>query len=217
MTSPARLLLPVLAPALRVVLYGVLLVLLGEVLISRWPAPDGWAIFGEDGRLEIAQVVLLALSILGAVLLAVRRPETRPLAVLWAGLLLAVLVREHNNHLKDHGFHGLWQMLVAAVFAATLALAWRSRAGFLPSLGRFLASPAFAWMAAGLLVMGFGQLLDELALWTKVLERPDFPYATRRVAEESLEFLAYAFGAIALLEHRLALGRPSPGSRSPRP
>jgi hypothetical protein len=200
----------VLAPLLRAALYVALLSALGEVLVLRWSAPDGWAIFGEDGRLEIAQLVLLALALAGAGLLALRRPETRPVSVLLAGLFLAVLVREHNNLLKDHGFRGLWQVLVGLVVLASLALSWPSRANAPAALRRFFASPSIGWLAAGVLALTFGQLFDEVVVWTTVLGRADFPYATRRVVEESFELLAYASAAIAVLEYRLALGPRSP-------
>lgn len=209
--SPApRSLLAVLAPALRALGYAAALVALGDALLLRWPAADGWALFGEDGRLEIAQVGLLGLAAAGAALLALRRADTRPVSVLLLGLLLAVLVREHNNHFKDLGFRGLWQLVVAAVAIGTLAAAWPARARTLPALARYLGSPALPWMGAALCALAFGQLFDEPGLWRLILGSGDVPYAARRAGEEGFETLAYACAAISILEYRLALGAPPP-------
>lgn len=188
------------APLLRFVVYVAVLLVVGDVALHRVSAPDGLALFGEYGRLEMIQVAFLALGLAFAVLAAVRRPASRPATVLLAGLLAAVLVREHNNYFKDHGFSGLWELIAAAVVVATLLLAWRWRAGFTSSLVRVVSSPAFGWMAAAVVVVTFAQLLDERALWQLVLEQEDFPYAVRRMGEESLEVVAYYLFAVGLLE-----------------
>jgi len=194
---------------LRAVAYVVFLVVVGDVALHRIAAENGLVLFGEYGRLEQIQVAFLVLGFLLAFLTAVQRPASRPATVLLAGMLAAVLVREHNNFFKDHGFHGLWELIVAVVVVVTLAVAWRWRAGLSSSLGLVVGRAAFGWMAAAVVVVTFAQLLDERALWQLVLEQEDFPYAVRRVCEESLEAVAYYLFAVGLLELRLTLPRPS--------
>ena len=195
-----------LGPLLRVVLYGAGLLVLGDVVLHRWAYPDhALIVFGEYGRLEWVQVVLLVLGFAVSVTTAVQRPESRPLSVLVAGFLVAVLVREHNNYFKDHHFSGSWQLLVAAVVGVTLWIAWRWRANLVPALQRLTTLPAFGWLAAGVLLTGFAQLLDEQSLWDFVLRGQEVPYAARRVGEETVEVAAFYLFLVGLIEYRLGL------------
>lgn len=194
-------------PLLRAAAYVALLLGIGDVALYRVPIEDGLALFGEYGRMEQIQVVFLGVGLLVVVLTALQRPASRPATVLLAGLLVAVLVREHNNFFNDHGFHGLWELLVTVVVLVTLAVAWRWRTTLGSSVDLVVSRPAFGWMAAGVVVIVFAQLLDERALWQLVLEQEDFPYAVRRMGEETLEAVAYYLFAVGLLELRLTLPR----------
>lgn len=199
-------------PLLRAALYGVGLAALGAVSLHGLPYPDHpLDLFGEYGRLEWIQVVLLVVSLALCVLTAVRRPASRPISVLLVGGLVAVLVREHNNAFKDHGFSGLWELIVAAVLVATVLVARRWRSAFVPALSRYVALPAFGWMCAAVLLAAFAQLVDEQSLWDFVLEGAYVPYAARRVAEETLELAAFYLLAAGLLEAHLGFPTDPPG------
>ena len=194
-------------PALRVLLYGAGLLVLGDVILHRLPQPaHPLDLFGEYGRLEWVQVGLLVVSLGLSILTAVQCPQSRPLSILLVGCLAAVLVREHNNYFKDNHFSGLWQLIVAAVFGVTLLVAWRWRRNFLPALRTLVACPAFGWLCSAVLLVGFAQLLDEESLWAFVLEGQDIPYAARRVGEETVELAAFYLFAVGLVEYRLTLG-----------
>ena len=191
---------------LRVALYGVGLLALCDVALHRLPFPDHpLDLFGEYGRLEWIQVGLLVVSLALAVLTAVQRLESRALSVLLAGGLVAVLVREHNNYFKDNCFSGLWQLIVAAVLAVTVLVAWRWRETLLPAIRRLVSLPAFGWLCAAVLIAAFAQLLDEESLWVFVLERDEFPYAAKRVGEETAEVAAFYLFMVGLIEYRLTV------------
>ena len=194
----------VLGPLLRVVLYGAGLLVLGDAVLHRWAYPEqALEVFGEYGRLEWIQVGLLALGVGVSVLTAVQRPASRPISVLLAGLLVAVLVREHNNWFKDNAVPGSWQLPVAVILAVTAWIAWRWRSNLGPALGRLVGLPAFGWLAAAVLLTGFAQLLDEQSLWDFVLRGQEVPYAARRVGEETLEVAAFYLFLVGLIEYRL--------------
>jgi len=197
---------PVVGPLLRVTLYGVGLLVLGDVVLHRLPTPDHpLDLFGEYGRLEWVQVGILLACLAVSVLTAIQRPASRPLSILLAGALVAVLVREHNNYFKDHHFSGLWQLIVGAVLAVTVLVAWRWRSHLVPALRALVSLPAFGWLCAAVLLTAFAQLLDEQSLWDFVLEGGAVPYAARRVAEETTEVAAFYLFLVGLIEYRLTL------------
>ena len=115
------------------------LLALGHFLIYGHSAEDPWDVFGEDGRIEVAQVALLVLGLLLSVRMANRREASRPLSILLAGFLAAMIVREHNNYFKDHVGDNVWQALVTVVLVATLAIAWRWRRNLGASLKALVA------------------------------------------------------------------------------
>lgn len=196
----------VLGPLLRVVLYGAGLLVLGDVVLHRWAYPDqALEVFGEYGRLEWIQVGLLVLGLGICVLTAIQRPASRPLSVLLAGFLVAVLVREHNNYFKDNDIPGSWQLPVVVVLALTAGVAWRWRSSFAAALRRLVGLPAFGWLAAAVLLAAFAQLLDEQSLWDFVLRGREVPYAARRVGEETVEVAAFYLLLVGLIEYRIGL------------
>ncbi len=197
-----------LGPFLRVAIYAALLLGLGHFLIYGHSAEDPWEVFGEDGRIEVAQVVLLGLGFALSVLMAATRARSRPLSVLLAGFLAAMIVREHNNYFKDHVGDNVWQAIVGFVLVVTLAIAWRWRKNLGRALLDLVSGPAFGWLSAGVLLTLFGQLTDEVELWDFLLGE-GYPYAARRSIEECFELVGIYFFLVGLLEHYLALGRPA--------
>ena len=202
-TSPTPSFSPV-GPVLRVVLYGAGLLGLGYFLIHMHSETDALAVFGEYGRLETAQIVILLTSFGLTVSAALTRPASRPLSVLLAGLLLALVVREHNNYFKDHVGPGAWEAAVALILIPTGLVALKWRKNLWPSITHIVQSQAFVWMAAGVMLALFGQLLDEQSLWDLVLGKEP-PYAARRILEESFELAALYFFLVGLIEYHLSL------------
>ena len=161
----------VLGPLLRVVLYGAGLLVLGDVVLHRWAYPEhALEVFGEYGRLEWIQVGILVLCVGVSVLTAIQRPASRPITVILAGLLVAVLVREHNNWFKDNAIPGSWQLPVVVVLAATAGIAWRWRSNLGPALRRLVELPAFGWLAAAEREQWLMHVV-EVPLWVMLLRR----------------------------------------------
>ncbi|MDJ0973814.1 MAG: hypothetical protein QNJ98_05095 [Planctomycetota bacterium] len=195
-------------PIMRAVLYAVLLIVLQLSLIFVSPPDDPMTTFGENGRLEIAQVVLLVLAAGIAISVARTHANERGLGILIAGLVVAVLVREHNNDLKAIDIPRLWQMLVGAVIGGTVVATWPMRKSLPGAIARFGRTTAFPWVAACVMTLVFVQALDEKGIWVPILGE-EFPYAVRRVGEETCELLAYWFFLVGMFEWRLGLPRRS--------
>ena len=193
-------------PIVRAALYGVVLIALQLGLIFLAQPEEPMAVFGENGRLEIAQVLLLLVAGGIALEVAQKHPRERGLGILFVGLVVAVLVREHNNDLKAIDVPRLWQMLVGAVVGATVVAAWPKRKSLPGAIARFGRTSGFAWLAAGFMTLVFVQALDEKAIWVPILGE-EFPYAARRVGEETCELLGYWLFLVGLFEWRLALTR----------
>lgn len=196
-------------PLVRVVLYAAGLIGVQLTLMFVAPPDDPMAVFGENGRLEIAQVVLLGIGFWIVAAIGRGRDDQRALAIVLAGLIVAVVVREHNNDLKRIDVPRLWQLLVGVVLGITLALAWPRRRTIPSALAGFLRTQGFAWCAAGVFTLLFVQALDEKSIWVAILGE-EFPYAARRVGEETCELLGYWLFVVGLFEWRLALGRRTP-------
>ena len=184
------------------------LFVLANTALLWMSAEDAGVIFQENGRLELIQVGLLVLMLLIVFDGARRLPSTRPFSVLLVGAALAALVREHNNWFKDEIGSNVWQALVAVILVVAALLARRLGGDPRAALRDLVARPAFGWMAAGVGVFMFGQVLDEVALW-QLLLGDDPPYMARRMAEECFETAAYWLLAAGLLEWRLTARRGS--------
>ena len=197
-----------LAALLRVGVYAVGLFLLANIALLWVPAEDAGQLFKEDGRLELVQVALLILMLALMVDAARRVPATRPLSVLLAGVAVAALVREHNNWFKDEIGRGVWQAVVGVVLVVTAIIAKRLGGDLRGSIVDLIARPAFGYLAGGVVIFAYGQVLDELPIW-QLLLGPEVPYAAQRMAEECVETASYWLLAAGLFEWWLTTPRPS--------
>lgn len=195
-----------LGPIVRFFIYGAIILKIQHGLVLWLPAEQPMDIVGEDQRLEMAQNVILLLAFLMSACIARWDVGARPLAILAAGLALAVLVREQNNRIAAMDLPVKMFVILLGILGASLAIGWRWRRGFPAALNRFLRSPAFGWCGSGVIAVTFAQLLDERGLWVPILGE-DMPYAVRRAGEEIGELLAYLLFLFGLFEWYLALRR----------
>jgi uncharacterized membrane protein YdcZ (DUF606 family) len=189
-------------------LYAAGLFLLANTVLLWWPAEDAGLLFKEDGRLELVQVGLLVLMLALMIDAARRLPATRPLSVLLAGVAVAALVREHNNWFKDEIGRGVWQAVVGVVLVVTALVAKRLGGDVRAGIADLVARPAFGWLAGGVVIFAYGQVLDELPIWQLLLGK-DVPYAAQRMAEECVETASYWLLAAGLFEWWLTAPRQS--------
>lgn len=93
---------------------------------------------------------------------------------------------------------------MAASLGLGVLFAWPSRKNLVPALGDLVLRPAFGWISAAFLLLAFAQVLDEESIWLLLLGE-GYPYAARRMGEESVELAAYALLVVGLFEYVLTL------------
>lgn len=153
---------------------------------------------GEFSVTELAQLALLAGTVLTLLRLAVRSGEDRRFAVLAAGFFVCMLIRESDSAL-DQLVDGLWQALVAFVATSCLVyglLDWRST---LRGMARLVSSRIGLLMILGLaILLAYSRLFGMGALWQGLLE-DQYLRVFKNAAEEGSELLGYFLIASASL------------------
>lgn len=160
-------------------------------------------IVGEWSVVEFAQLGLLFLIALAFAGLARREPAERRFAVLAAAFFACMLVRE-TDAFWDSLHDGLWQVLVAALAAGSLAFALRDWRAALSGLARLLASREGMALTLGLvLVLVYSRLLGMGGLWQGLLGE-EYLRVFKNAVEEGTELLGYVlvFAASAAYARR---------------
>jgi len=147
---------------------------------------------GEWSLVELTQELFLLLSALAFGLLARRNPRDRAFAVLAAGFMGCMLVRELDA-LWDLAFRGLWQLLVCLIAASCLLYALQDGRRAINALARFLVSRSGTAVTMGLvLLLFYSRLFGMTALWHGLLG-DGYIRVFKNAVEESTELLGYTF------------------------
>ncbi|MEJ2603709.1 MAG: hypothetical protein P8172_10500 [Gammaproteobacteria bacterium] len=165
----------------------------------------------EYSIVEWLQLVLISACgvIFGAV--AWRRRGQRPLAVLFATVALACLVRELDYFLDLHFRDNLWQVMLALVLAIGGAYLVRHRRRAFVALARLWPSPAVALLFGGALVLfPFSNLIGHEGFW-QALQGDDYRRIAKLAMEEMTELMGYAMCLCGAVEYWTEVGRPEGG------
>lgn len=184
--------------ALRWVIYGLLGALLTETIVRG--ASLGWfvAVGAEGGPIEYAHYTLCAAS---AILFAFasRRTDFRDIFSLLACGAVLGLIREADAFLDHALFRGAYKIPAALVGVIALVRAYRARASLGNQIARWLATPAFAVTASGVLVvLVYAQITGQKEFWQAVMG-DSYLRPVKDVAEEMQELVGYLlvfFGAV---------------------
>lgn len=197
-TTKKSIILQILA---RIVIYGLLMVLLNQ-LMFRDAAPQGLEMkFAEATFTEWTQQVILLLMTLIFAHCAYHFINMRCLSVLLSGFSLTGLVREYNNFFNEQVFDGAWQLLALLALGATGVLAWRHRANFWQHLENYYRSLSFGLLLAGFLTTFiFSRLFGRTVFWEALMEERYFR-SVKNAAEESVELLGYGLLLVAAVEY----------------
>ncbi|MFO7861356.1 MAG: hypothetical protein R6U41_09050 [Desulfosalsimonas sp.] len=193
---------------IRFFVYTLLLLLLGGFL--NYVAGFGdIEQFKEGGILEWLQFAVLGVSAALMMAAAMRRkPGGKIFPVITAFAALLAMVRECDALLDQAIPVGGWQAPAAILVVSAILLAWYNRRIFGRELARFAATPVFALMWAGLIVVIYGQLTGH-GPFLEPLLGDDYDRDYKRLLEECLEMLGYFFILVASLELFLEHGDPS--------
>lgn len=197
--------MPFLAICLRAAIYILIIAgfMHGVLLEAQWTGAG----FHEVGFTEFTQSIALIIGSIFALLASRRSSPYRHVALLALALLLACLIREQDNYLKDHVFHGAWELLLILCVAPLLYIVIRNGRQFLVQMRNYACSFSFGLFAAGFLTVFFyAQLLGRTIFW-KALMGDDYVRAVKRAAEESTELFGYALLAFAMAELWLLVRR----------
>jgi hypothetical protein len=175
-------------------MYAVLMVMLNMAFMHDAVHVTSTGKFGENSWTEILQELFLL--ILGVVFIVISRYD-RSIAVisnLIAVFFFIAFIRELNNRID------YWLTLELPLFLLFAWLFYRDRGKIIPSLHRFLETPASAWFLIGFLVtFVFSRLFGRTGLWKAILG-DDYNRWAKNAAEEGIELLGYSLFFIAGIE-----------------
>lgn len=159
----------------------------------------------EYSVVEVAQLILLVLSIGSFGYLAYRKADDRAFAVLVAAFFATLLVREMDAYF-DVIAHGFWKYIASPIALTAIIYAYQRSEKTLAGMSRFMRSQAGVVMVIGLVILLFySRLIGMTSLW-KGLMGDAYIRVIKNAVEESAELLGYSliFAASArYLLHRL--------------
>lgn len=171
-------------PAMAVCAVPVALVYLDAVVLGQQ--------CDETGVVEIAQSVLLLVTVACTAAMAVRRRDLRGGLALVAAFFLDMFIREQDQILEMFLPHGIWVAPCAAVTIAAFAYAYRTRETIMPAFRHLCSSRTFPSLALGLFtVLAFARLFGGKFIWKSVAATGDFRLV-KHVVEEGSELFGYA-------------------------
>jgi hypothetical protein len=192
---------------IRIVVYGLLMVLLNQLMF--WDADQQ----GVDMKFMEAtftewsqQIILLVMAAIFAHC-AYHYRDMRCLSIVLTGISLTGLVREYNNFFNEQVFDGAWQSLALLVIVTTGVLVWKFRDSFWQELDHYFGSLSSGFLLAGFLTTFiFSRLFGRTVFWETLMEDRYFR-SVKNAAEESVELLGYGLLLIAAVEY-FFLARP---------
>lgn len=196
---------PLLFCAIRIAGYTAILVgiwyLMLQDSVSEWSDSK----FGEDSWTEYLQQTVLLITAALYFGVAYSDEKVRGFAIALSGFCTALFVREFNNFFHTI-FIGAWQAVVMVILAITGYLMYRNRNSVLQPARKFLKTPAFGWIASGILiVMVFSRLYGLHGIWYNLMgeEFTDAHRWVKNASEEGVELLGYAIFFFGTLEYMI--------------
>lgn len=170
----------------------------------------------ENSFIEWWEEIQLLIIIITLVVAGTKHKNKRSLISLLAGMASMGLIREYNNFLNDHLFHGAWSAGVLIVGCITAWLVYKERATLSEAIYDFVERPSYGMILAGFLTsFVFSRMLGIPWLWKTILNK-NYVRIAERIAEESVELLGYSFIAFGMATYLLSLNREKKLSSSPK-
>jgi len=202
-------------PALRYLIYTLGVALVTGVLVwLEISAPGSLKLLvyesAEDalGTSEysiVENLQLLMLLACGAIFarVAATHPRQRPIALLFASIAVAGVIRELDLVLDRYVADNFWQVPVGVIAALTIVYLWREWRRFVVAWMRLWPSPGLTLLSAGALIeFVFAQLFGHEPLW-QAIAGDGYQRVVKVSVEELIELAGYALWLIGALEYRL--------------
>lgn len=194
---------------LRLVIYGLAVLLLAEFMLWEAAATVGEVKFTEASYLEYAQALFLLVSCIILGLIYKRYPHYRYMAALMFGFLGASFIREQDVYFERYLGYGTWQIPVYLLLALVLYNVIKNFNTFLRQLEKYLSTASFGLFLMGMLTTYvFSRLFGRTKFWEAVMEEQYFR-SVKNTAEECLELYGYMVLLIGVIELFLLAKRES--------
>ncbi|MCH9694403.1 MAG: hypothetical protein K0U72_07835 [Gammaproteobacteria bacterium] len=175
----------------------------------------------EFSPVEIIQAIILA-ACAGIMLLVARNYSSqKSVAILFAGLATAFLIRELDYFLDLYVADNFWQVLIGVLGALIIVYTYRYRKRIQLALGRIWPSPGLTLLFAGAVILfAFVRLVGHEPLWMSILQ-DDYRRVIKLAVEEFIELVGYFLWMIGTVEYAfqaraIAQAEPQPAARRRR-
>lgn len=193
---------------------------LGLALIT-WTLTQLEISFPGSVQLQFIQQCVLCICGLLMLWVAQQCPSQRPIALPYAGVGVAFLLRELNDFMDRYLVDNLWLVLIAITGALVITYVYRHRRRMQIAWARVWPSPGMALLFAGALVrFAFVTQVGQEALWQALLGA-DYVPVVRLAVQEYIELLGYLLWLIGTIEYviqakAIAYRAPLPAARRRR-
>jgi hypothetical protein len=175
----------------------------------------------EFSPVEIIQAIILAVC--GGIMWWVARycPSQRPIAIPFAGMALAFLIRELDYFLDRFIIDSLWQIMIVIIGALVIVYTFRSQKRLKIALARIWPSPGLTLLFAGAVILfAYVRFVGHEPLWTSILDE-DYRRIIKLAVEEFIELMGYFLWMIGTIEYAfqaraIAMAEPQPAARRRR-
>ena len=175
----------------------------------------------EFSPVEIIQAIILAVC--GGIMWWVARycPSQRPIAIPFAGMALAFLIRELDYFLDRYIIDSLWQIMIVIIGAPVIVYTFRNRKRLKIALARIWPSPGLTLLFAGAVILfAYVRFVGHEPLWTSILDE-DYKRIIKLAVEEFIELMGYFLWMIGTIEYAfqaraIAMAERQPAARRRR-
>lgn len=172
----------------------------------------------EYSPVEIIQAIILAVCAALMWWVAHHCPTQRPIAIPFAGMAMAFLIRELDYFLDRFVIDSLWQVLIVILGSLVIVYTYRSRRRLQLALARIWPSPGLTLLFAGAVILfAFVRFVGHEPLWMSILD-DDYRRIIKLAVEEFIELIGYFLWMIGTIEYAfqaraIASAEPQPVAR----
>ena len=191
---------------LGIALFTWLLVMLeitspGSLKLHVFTGPGDTLGTSEYSPIEFIQLGILVICGLLYAWVAKYCISQRPIAFLFGGMALAVIISESDYFLDRFVADNFWQLLMGIVAALVIVYTYRHRRRFRIAWLRMWPSPGLTLLFAGAVInFAFVRLVGHEPLWMAILG-DDYQRIVTLAVEEFIELLGYYLWLIGTIEY----------------
>ncbi len=191
---------------LGIALFTWLLVMLeitspGGLKLHVFTGPGDTLGTSEYSPIEFIQLGILVICGLLYAWVAKYCISQRPIAFLFGGMALAIIISESDYFLDRFVADNFWQLLMGSVAALVIVYTYRHRRRFRIAWLRMWPSPGLTLLFAGAVInFAFVRLVGHEPLWMAILG-DDYQRIVTLAVEEFIELLGYYLWLIGTIEY----------------